>query len=283
MVGGPPDPPDSGGSGNPMILQGNTLELTRAELRALLAHASKDEQREHLCAVIVEPGHCPPRIWTTDGYRAAVAVAQCGDTVGTVERTAVVVPRQPLDQALRLAGSRGRTIRIRIGPREDAPDGVTALGAPTGMVSVEVVDGQTGAPTGAAFWARRTDAVPPPLDNVLPDPDPTPGPRAAYVHLDPALLADLQHVVSAAESDPHPHASASGIRVYSPVEAEAPLSFTCGAWTAVIMPTKGVEGGELRPKAPPAPRRDTLRRDDVSLPEGKPATLPKPKRKGKAA
>lgn len=241
-----------------MELQANTLELTRAELKALLAFASTDEARPHLCAVIVEPGACPPRAWTCDGHRAAVCAAQCRDTVGSIERTAIVVPRAPLDQALRLAGGSGRTIRLRIGPREDAPDqGPSTLGAPAGVISVEVIDGQTGAPTGAAFWTTRTDAVPPPIDNVIPDSDPTPGERAAFVHLEPAYLADMRHVVAAAESDPHPHATLAGIRVYSPVDDKSPVTFTAGAWTAVIMPLEGKKaGGEVRSravKAPPAP------------------------------
>lgn len=271
-----------------MELHGNTLELTRAELRALLAHASTDEERAALCSIVVEPGRCPPRVWASDGHRAAVVVAQTRDSVGQVERTAVIVPRAPLDQALRLAGGKGRTIRLRIGPREDAPEGTTVLGAPAGIVSVEVIDGQTGAPTGAAFWAKRQDSDPPNLDAALPDPDPTPGTRAPFAHLDPAYLADVRHVVAAAESDPHPHATLRGIRVYSPAVAADPdcpamVAFTAGAWTVVVAQlAKGTEAREVKPKSPPPPVRsqpDTLRRDDTA-----PAALPKAKgKRGKRA
>lgn len=251
-----------------MELQANTLELTKAELRALLAHASTDEARPHLCSIVVEPGACPPRAWACDGHRAAVCAAQCRDTVGSVERTAIVVPRAPLDQAIRLAGPSGRTIRLRIGPRADAPDqGPTTLGAPAGVISIEVIDGQTGASTGAAFWTTRTDAIPPPIDDVMPDPDPTPGPRAAFVHLEPSYLADLRHVVAAAESDPHPHATLSGIRVYSATGEKDPMSFTAGAWTCIIMPREGEAGGEVRSRAvKPAP-------EPVKVPDA-PSELP---------
>ena len=237
-----------------MYLQHHTLDLTRAELRALLAHASTDETKPHLAAIIVEPGACPPRVWTCDASRAAVAVAQCPDTVGSVEQTAIVVPRAPLDQAIRLAGGRGRTIRVRIGPREDSPDhGPTVLGAPVGTISIEVLD-ENGAPTGAAFWAKRCDAQPPAIDNVLPDPEPLPGVRAGYCHLNPAYLGDLRHVVAAAESDPHPAATVAGIRLYSPTGEVDPVAFTCGAWTVVIMPQKGEKGGEVRSRrAAPTP------------------------------
>lgn len=280
MVGGPPDPPDSGGSGNPMELHGNTLELTKAELRALLAHASTDEERAALCSIVVEPGRCPPRVWASDGHRAVVVVAQTRDSVGQVERTAVIVPRAPLDQALRLAGGKGRTVRLRIGPREDAPEGTTVLGAPAGIVSVEVLDGQSGAPTGAAFWAKRQDATPPDLDNALPDPDPTPGTRAPFCHLDPAALADIRHVVAAAESDPHPHAVLAGVRIYSPPEPQAQVAFTCGAWTVVVAQLgDGEKAREVRAKSPkPPPVADTLRRDDTA-----PAALPAKGRRRRAA
>jgi hypothetical protein len=260
-----------------MELQANTLDLTKAELRALLAHASTDPAREALCAIYVEPGACPPRVFAVDGHRAAICVAQCADRVGSHERTAIGVPRAPLDQAVRLAGGTGRTIRLRIGPREDAPDqGPSALGAPAGVVSVEVLD-QHGAPTGAAFWAKRSDITPPDIDAVIPTPDPTPGVRAAYVHLDPAYLADVRHVVAAAESDPHPHATMAGIRLYSPTGAETPVAFSAGAWAVVIMPTKGKEGGEVRSTAPrPAPK--------PKAPEELPAATVKAKgRKGRKA
>lgn len=262
-----------------MELHANTLEMTKAELRALLAHASTDETRPHLHAVLVEPGTCPPRVWACDSHRAAVVVAQCHDTVGSAEKTVVVVDRTPLDQALRLAGGTGRTIRLRFGPPADAPEGtVTVLGAPPGMISIDVIDGQTGAPTGASFWSTRVDAQAPPLDNVLPDPDPTPGPRAPFVHLHPAYLADVRHVVAAAESDPHPHASTAGVRFYSPTGEVDPVALTCGAWTVVIMPMGGGDKtAEVRAKAPrQAEPRDTLKRDDIALPEGAaaPAKVP---------
>jgi hypothetical protein len=232
-----------------MLLQHHTLDLTKAELKALLAHASTDETKPHLSAIVVEPGACPPRVWACDGSRVAVAVAQCPDTVGSVERTAIVVPRQPLDQALRLAGGTGRTVRLRIGPREDAPDhGPTVLGAPVGQISIEVL-GANGEPTGASLWCKRSDAQAPPIDNVLPDPNPEPGVRAGYVHLDPVFLGDLRHVVAAAESDPHPAATLAGIRLYSPTGEVDPVAFTAGAWTVVLMPRKGEAGGEVRSRA----------------------------------
>lgn len=265
-----------------MRIDRDVVTATKEEVRALLAHASTDEARPHMCGLVLEPSACPPRAWATDGHRLALLVVQAGDTVGT-SQPAVIVERTPLEQAAKLC-AKGQRIRIGVGPAIGEDVTGRTLAAPPGILTVQVVDDATGDAV-ASFWCQRMDAQPVPVDAVLPNPDPTPGTRAAFAHVEPAYLADLVLVVRAAQSDPHPAAEVAGVRLYSPTAELDPIAFTCGAWTMVIMPLRGparatevrASGNAKRPEptepaaAPPAPE----------VPAEAPAAL-KPKRRRKA-
>lgn len=183
--------------------------LTKADVRALLAFASRDATRPHLCQVHFEPAE--GRATATDGH-SLVRVANCGRdpraggfgvSVGDFRRASKLVTRKHDELRVRHESGKVRFTAVR------GDDALLASAA-----------------------ARATDMAFPPLaDSLFP---PTDGaPAAPVIGVDMALLARVELVQKAA--------GAAGVRVRLSDDPLAPIRLDAGddagtVWTALVMP-----------------------------------------------
>jgi DNA polymerase III sliding clamp (beta) subunit (PCNA family) len=137
----------------------DTIEITKAEARALLKHASTDETRKHLCSVLFELNGKATAV-ATDGHR----LARCEVENGSGFEWTALVPRTTLEEAAKLASAK---VPIRVKPQK------ITVGAAT------------------VTYEERQDVKFPPYQQVIPErsDDPKPG-----VAVNTAYLASLDLV-----------------------------------------------------------------------------------------
>jgi hypothetical protein len=216
--------------------------LSREEMRALLAFASKDSTRANLYAIGLAPG----RAVATDGHRLCVVrdTMMAGDLGGAI----ICAPRPDCERALKCTPKGGSIIVARcddgtlrwiatVGNSAwracpDAPAPEHALTSPA-LVSAE-------------FRSAAADAVYPPYDAVVPWADMVGGKtaeetaRAIGVNAD--YLADLARIAAASVSCGV--SRTHGVTMYRGGGDLDPIAFSCGEdWIAVIMPMRLDAGG----------------------------------------
>ncbi len=248
----------------------NTLTMTRAELRALLAHASTDETRPHLCALHYTPGSCPPEVFATDSHRLLVGACQGPDRVGDAP-SPVSILRGTLDSAMRLARGAAALIRITFGPPEsdEKPSGYQ-LTAP-GHVSVQVYDSpialQTDRPVGGFFCKLDPTVKPPPIDHIMASvaPDRAYGERSPFVAFNPSYLGDLKLVLAAAADT---GTANGGVKLFAPRAPLDPVYLECGLWRGILMPMRPDEEPKGKPRHAVSDDADAI---DGRAPEALPA------------
>ncbi len=91
-----------------MIITGDGVLLSRAEVRALLAHACTDLTRSNMACVVLNPVRL--ECAATDGQRLAMLRAATGDAKPAWAE--VCVPRGDLELAAKLAGPKAETVHI---------------------------------------------------------------------------------------------------------------------------------------------------------------------------
>lgn len=264
-----------------MRVTDNAFVFSKAEARALLAHASDDETRMHLAGVTLD--HAAARAFATDGHRAVVAQAR-PDSPTASPRKPLVVPREEWTRALKMVPHSGVLV-ARLGPGTVDDGAPTALAWPERLVALEArstVNGEThdDGPLLAGIQARAPDVTPPPIMQVIP-PINLQDSRVAYCNLNAKYLADLALVAKAA--DP----AGCALRMFAAVDLLSPIVFRCpskdGAtdWIGVVMPIRA--GDRDEPAAPILhPEKPALATDDnvVQLPAAAPpADEKKPARK----
>lgn len=261
-----------------MLADRNTLTFTRAELRALLAHASTDETRLHLCALHYEPGSCPPRVFATDGHRLLVGACQGPDRVGD-PLPSTSLPRDTLENAIRLARGASAIIVVTLGPPENARrnDGDPRQLAAPGHASVQVYasegDRMAEHPIGG-FFCKLPDVQAPPIDHIMSqsEPDRSYGERSPFVAFNPSYLADLKLVLSAAADTGGD--TGRGVRLFPPRQPLDPVYFDCGMWRGLLMPTNSAEEPIGKPIGSRAHREESRRKADPEIAGAEPEALP---------
>lgn len=138
----------------------NALTLSRAELRAVLTHVSKDTTRAHISGLLVDVER--GLVVATDGHRLAVLAHADSDAFerrsnldGIPSKTAVIVPRAQLDAAAKSAPAKG-VIVLR--PDPEGTRIVVEVRAPNHPTDVLL---STSEPL-------RVEAMYPPVSQVLP-------------------------------------------------------------------------------------------------------------------
>lgn len=145
-----------------MQIEDRALTITRAELRAVLAHASTDECRVNLHAVQVDPAR--RTLAVTDGHRLLAVTADLPEGALAPTAQAITMPRAFLEPLAK--GKAKESLRI-----EWSRDG--ALTAKVG---------------GVTYTGQASEHAFPPWRAVLPSGD---GERADTGDFNPAYLADL--------------------------------------------------------------------------------------------
>lgn len=224
--------------------------LTTLEARALLLWASTDETRPHLASVAVHAESCSAAV--VDGHR--VLVLRSPNT-GRAEPVtdldgAVLVPREQMDQVIKLAGSKGE---IHVYSDRVEACKVSASGTPYGQIVIPL-------PTSTKPF--------PPVSQVLPTYR-THGTPGCIVGINAGYLADLEAVAKACDTG-----KGSTVEVM-PMDGEFdPIRFDVRGNTAnaigIIMPCRT---DATRGKEPPRGRiircdRDKLRTIMASRREG---------------
>lgn len=192
-----------------MIFQGKQVHFSKAELKALVAHSSKDETRQHV--------HCLALIGTkasavtTDGHRLCLVTSQL---VGTFDE--VLVPRDAVDRAIKMADAKGSVV----------------IDVETNQIVLRNAETQ---PTGTITFKPYDDAKFPPYEQILPA-FPFDNAASAFV-VSARYLASLLLVTEACES------RTDGIVCSAPSSEIDPISFVVSGadneWTVIIMPQRG--------------------------------------------
>lgn len=241
----------------------DSVTLNRSELRALLAHADRDEDRPHMAGLGVDLSE--GRVYATDGKRAVVAQSR---SVPSAARTApaFVVPRKLLEEGLRLCG-KGRLLTVRRwGLTATSTAEGLALGPGGDHVSVEVTD-ELGTNV-ATLHSALPDCVPPPVCEVVPAADQRAG-RLAWATLASAFLRDVATIAEAAGSNAIRMWAATGDGDPIRIDATGPTAL----WTAVLMPLAPVDDAPKAPFLTPrnAPTPSAVETPSAELPPaGKP-------------
>jgi hypothetical protein len=182
---------------------GWSVTVTKLELKALAAHASKDDTRPHINGICLQPTDM--RVCATDGHRIA-AVTAFG--VEGIVADAVIVPLAAIKAMLRQPHAEWVLW----------PDGRAEAGGKDDASSVTF---------------KPVDAKFPPVEQILKyDVRPNPGPAFG---LNVKYLADLKLVVDAANFDGKGEPS---VAVCPPVEPLDPIVFFTGKWQVVLMPLR---------------------------------------------
>jgi hypothetical protein len=202
------------------ILEGS-FYLSKPELRALLAHASEDETRPHVCGV----GFFPQKgaACATDGHR--LALLECDEKSDVA---AFIVSRATLEAAMKACPAKGAigVSRERLTVHEAAALGpALSTIAPTMTLAVP--------PVLASF---------PPYEHIIPgdyrgnaDREPAPcfGVNARYL-ADVALCAAACEKIKGTSKTLHePH-----LVFYPPTGYLDPMIATVGPWLVLLMPAR---------------------------------------------
>lgn len=215
-----------------MHTENNIRFCSKEEIRALVAHASKDFTRVHLHCVLFTNESAV----ATDGHRLAILLADNQKEMPTdsgkrpdhctVELTA-------LESATK-ACKKGQCIRI------------THTGPNTATVDV-VHDGERTTPL-ASFPSKMAADIsfPPYLQVLAPLPTSNFEPRTTTFGVNPAYLADLVLVQKSANVD-------KGIQFYPPVDVLDPMRIQVDGmrWTVIVMPMRmeGTTATEVQQRA----------------------------------
>ena len=198
-----------------------TWKFTKAELIALLAHASTEPMRESLYGLVLEASL--GRAFATDGHRLAMVTAGARLASQDATKTRAIIPTDVLAQVVKLAGKKDI---VRITPN-----------CTTVKVEVSCVDRWQNETPGPSFTGPLGAADNcPPVDEVLP----------AYAQnhtgtvagINTAYLADLELVARA--SSEH---RLAGVMLYPPSDPTSPFKAECNAidgtrWVVAIMPMR---------------------------------------------
>jgi hypothetical protein len=210
-----------------MFTTPTTIILTRAELLALLAHACRDETREHMHGLrFVRTAHSV-NVVATDGHR----LAKLGGAVGGVEWSATV-PYDVCREAAKAAGAKGCVEFCCTVWSINVYAFRNGLG-PVGPVERVL----TYTPIEQAF---------PPYAQVIPA-DRDANHLGAPVCMDADYFADLALVQAAANEKHEPQPKKRGhrptpkhgISCYTTIDPLDPILFRCVDWTVVLMPMRG--------------------------------------------
>lgn len=207
--------------------------LTKLELLAILAFASKDVTREHIHAVYFQskPGDRAVAA-STDGHRMAVVTGRALNG----ELPPLLVPRAACEAAAKLC---------KKGPAVFAPGSVSVF------PDVDAQGLPCGLPTVVPF--QPVDKPFPPYEQVIPaHNEDAPG---AAVHLNGRYFADVGLIHAAA--NPPRSSSVSGVTLFPTLDPLDPLVLRCSSpaleseWTVVIMPMRSTDdsGAVRRRKA----------------------------------
>ena len=219
------------------------VELTYRELRALLEHASRDETREHLCGIALDPDNgCAA---ATDGHR--LLLLRVPD-MGTTMDAPAVVPRATVELWMAVAKTRKACVAVSC-----SPEAITAtVGDDPPMV------------------CPRPDVIFPPVAQVIPARlDDRERRSCETTGINPKYLAALVLVSEACGDSPCKAGTHSGCpsvvqspagSMYDPLRFDA-VGPSCSA-VVVIMPCKTKDNPAPSPEMDDtidAQRRETIR------------------------
>jgi hypothetical protein len=189
-----------------------TCRLTKAQLRALIAHASRDETRPHVNCILLDPvARCAV---ATDCHRLAILESIRFDGDGS----AALLSVESAELACKAATRKGDTIDLVIATRTG------------GRAEIRDANDRERATVAVTCF----DAEFPPYRQVIPDLDGES--RGAPFGVDARYLADVALVQTAAER--------GGVEVYAAGDSMEGILFRAGPWTVVIMPRR-LEPGAL--------------------------------------
>lgn len=215
-------------------------EMSKADLVALLAFASKDETRRHLCGVYFDPSN--GRAVATNGHVLAIA-----KNCGTFDAPPFILGRDALQRAAKVCGS-GMMIEI-VAPAGDEPK-------PAAVVRV-TVDRCAGGP-GPVETVACVDATFPPVDAVVPSlgqygaedarsageplPNHTTGDEQPTARCAPVMGFDAEYLALLALPRKAIGGRSMGVALRLPTDALSPAVATCEShetrWTMVVMPMR---------------------------------------------
>ncbi|HEY5639757.1 MAG TPA: hypothetical protein VIY27_12510 [Myxococcota bacterium] len=186
-----------------MFATDDSIEITKAEVKALLEHASKDPTRKHLCGALFKLNGNATAV-TTDGHR----LARCEVSAAGQSAWECLVPREALERAVKNAGAKD-TISVRPG---------------------KLTIGDVAVP-----FNEDPDVKFPPYEQVIPRERPEK--CHGGVALNPAYLASL-HVIGKSIGE-----RTTNARVFPGDGDLDPVVFEVGAhgdypWTVVVMPMR---------------------------------------------
>ncbi len=211
-----------------------TITLARAELRALVAHAGREEYRANICLIAITPDG---RAFSTDGHRLIIAGPTDADLrAGFKPRECATLSR--VTAVAMLKGSRkGDRFEITIaGERLGSSDGVTPEVVP-GSVEVTITDRHEA--TRRQSYGRVPGlGTPPPADQVIPGAafEATDTPGAAAVS--PAYLAEGCKAFADLESETAGGCSSIAIKIRNPLDPVQIRWTGDRQWCLVIMPMR---------------------------------------------
>jgi len=196
--------------------ENGTFTLTKADCKALLAFASRDTTRVHLCGVHFNPaGGCA---YATDGH-TLVKAQNCGRTP---DLDSFTVPRIPFEQAARLLRRKHDVLVVSVlGPDHRREIQLNAQGDTCGHVTAVPVEDNHRMP-----FPPVEHCIPGKVGGELPD---------SGVGFNAAYLERIHLIQKAAQS--------SGVKLWLSAELEPSMaqaeSIEDGTtWTAVVMPLR---------------------------------------------
>lgn len=224
--------------------------LTRAELLALMTHASSDETRAHLHSVCFDVGR--GRIVTTDGHRLSVCQARA--QIGPQPALTYLISLADCKAIVRVAKQKVHTICFDVVKRPD-PDKEGSVCS----VEVRIVDTSIYTdPDGEGFpedlivrmKPRPVSAQFPPVDQVL-RPLPHKGQAATgWYCVNASYLADIAVVVKAGSCNDR----TGGVQLFLPEPSDVlgPMLATVKGddcdWTVLLMPMREIDPREAAPE-----------------------------------
>ncbi|NIR28713.1 MAG: hypothetical protein GWN84_05235 [Gammaproteobacteria bacterium] len=216
-----------------MHLENREFVLTRADVKAILKFASRDETQDNLAGVWIDPARS--RIFATNGH--ALAVAQCrGDIVS--HEPPRLVPTAELAAALKHL--KKAVLRVAFAGGETGGEHQLSAGDRSVVLTI---DGK--ARSGRAPYSlpvvRCPDVRPPPIDHVIPRVDAATKPRCAWATFNAAYL-ELAPLVAAAVDEDRGGGKVGAIEFWFPEAPLEPAVLLCSSdsveWTVVMMPVR---------------------------------------------
>jgi len=229
------------------LTESGSFALTRAELVALMTHASSDCTRAHVNAVLFDVGR--GRVVATDGHRLAVCEAR--GAPGPRPDVSYLISLDDCKAAVRSAKQKVHTICFDIVRRPEKKDDV-------GTVEIRIVDTSIYPdPFDPSFpdalqvrmRPRPVNAQFPPVDQVLRKLPHKGQPATSFYAVNAAYLADLSVVVKAGDND-----RCGGVALFLPEPSDelGPMlarvrGHDC-EWTVLIMPMRADDPREAAPE-----------------------------------